>query len=329
MAAAMWAPPAHPKPPPKTAAAASAACFYEHVNFQGASFCSNADNGWVGSSWNDRISSVKVAPGAQVTLHEHRNHGGRTLTLDGDTVNLVPLGMNDLASSFKVSSGDGNTADLDVKCTPTVVLALEDTDPQRSRLFLDVSGDNPEAFMQDIGRKVCRTLYKRASEIRTASRVKLIVRYAPGEVAWKAGDGADITVMISTAHLQSVKNQNRDVGKEIKGILFHEMTHMYQQDDSDGHGADAGLIEGIADTVRFRNGFVPDGAQPNPNGRWNDGYRTTAFFLLWLDERYDSFIYQLNRTMDTQDGKTWTPESFKTITGKAVDQLWTDYRNAN
>jgi len=160
------------------------------------------------------------------------------------------------------------------------------------------------------------------------SHVKLIIRYAPGEVAWKAGDGSDITVMISTDHLRNVKNQGRDVAREIKGILFHEMTHMYQQDDSDGHGADGGLIEGIADTVRFKNGFIPDGAQPNPNGHWNDGYRTTAFFLLWLDQRYDSFIYRLNLTMDSQDGKTWSPESFRTITGKTVDALWNDYRAA-
>ena len=104
---------------------------------------------------------------------------------------------------------------------------------------------------------------------------------AVGEVAYKSGSGADITVMISTDHLNNVKKAGRDVGKEIKGILFHEMTHMYQQDDSDKGGADGGLIEGIADTVRFQAGFTPEGAQPNKNGRWNDGYRTTAFFLLW------------------------------------------------
>ena len=313
------------------AATASPVCFYEHINYQGASFCATADSNWVGNAWNDRISSVKVPAGSQATLYEHVSFGGRNLVLKADTPNLVPLGFNDTASSFKLVNGNtgGDPSELDAKCTPTVELALEDTDPTRSRLFLDVSGNNPQAFMQDIGRKVCRTLYKNASEIRNASHVKLIIRYAVGEVAWKSGDGSDITVMISTDHLKNVKAQGRDVGKEIKGILFHEMTHMYQQDDSDGHGADGGLIEGIADTVRFKNGFIPDGAQPDPNGHWNDGYRTTAFFLLWLDQHYDSFIYRLNLTMDSRDGKTWTPEAFRTITGKSVDALWADYRAAN
>lgn len=105
------------------------------------------------------------------------------------------------------------------------------------------------------------------------------------------------------------------------------MTHMYQQNDSDKGGADGGLIEGIADTVRFKNGSTPENAQPDKNGAWNDGYRTTAFFLLWVDGRYDSFIYKLNLSMSNTDGKRLSPESFKTITGKSVDQLWNDYRN--
>lgn len=133
--------------------------------------------------------------------------------------------------------------------------------------------------------------------------------------------------MISTDHLQNVKNQGGNVGKEVKGILFHEMTHMYQQNDSDKGGADGGLIEGIADTVRFKNGSTPENAQPDKNGAWNDGYKTTAFFLLWLDGRYDSFVYKLNLSMSSTDGKRWSPESFKTITGKSVDQLWSDYKN--
>ena len=31
-----------------TAAAASPVCFYEHVNYQGASFCATSDSSWVG-----------------------------------------------------------------------------------------------------------------------------------------------------------------------------------------------------------------------------------------------------------------------------------------
>ena len=87
-----------------TAAAASPVCFYEHVNYQGASFCASADSNWVGGAWNDRVSSVKVAAGYKVTLFQDINYAGKTLVLAGDTANLVPLGFNDAASSFKLTA---------------------------------------------------------------------------------------------------------------------------------------------------------------------------------------------------------------------------------
>ena len=87
-----------------TAAAASPVCFYEHVNYQGASFCASADSNWVGGAWNDRVSSVKVAAGYKVTLFQDINYGGKTLVLGGDTTNLVSLNFNDAASSFKITA---------------------------------------------------------------------------------------------------------------------------------------------------------------------------------------------------------------------------------
>jgi hypothetical protein len=223
---------------------------------------------------------------------------------------------------------DSGTTDpqLDAKCTPGFDLNLEDTDETRRALFMDAAGGDPEAFVQEIGRGVCHILYRTADEVRDATHLQLIIRYAPGEVAWKAGDGADITVMISTDHLTNVKNQGRDVATEVKGILFHEMTHMYQHDDHDGHGADAGLIEGIADFVRIKAGFTPDGAQPSGGGNWNDGYTHTAFFLLYVDQAYPGFAHDLNLSMDSDDGKTWSPAAFQDITGKPVETLWDDYK---
>jgi hypothetical protein len=210
-----------------------------------------------------------------------------------------------------------------------VTLDLEDTDPTRQKLFLDAANNDPEGFMQEIGRNVCALLYRKVEEVRDATHLTLHISHAPGEVAWKAGNGADIEVMISTDHLSNVAGEGRDVAYEVKGILYHEMTHMYQHDDSDGQGGDLdiGLIEGIADYVRFSAGYPPDGAQPDPNGNWNDGYRTTAFFLLWLAEAYPDSVYRLNLSMDERDGKTWTKEAFVELTGKSVEDLWQEYRD--
>ena len=86
-------------PPPP--APGGIACFFEHANYGGASFCADSDSSWVGSAWNDRISSVKVRSGYQVQLFGDVNYSGAVKTLTGDASSLP--GFNDQASSFKVA----------------------------------------------------------------------------------------------------------------------------------------------------------------------------------------------------------------------------------
>lgn len=79
------------------------ACFYEHANYQGASFCADVDSSWVGTAWNDRISSVKVRSGYSVQLFDDINYGGRSVTLTADAPSLGNnSSFNDLASSFRI-----------------------------------------------------------------------------------------------------------------------------------------------------------------------------------------------------------------------------------
>jgi hypothetical protein len=84
------------------------ACFYEHANYGGASFCADGGSTYVGAAWNDRISSVKVRAGYQVQVFADANHAGRALVLTGDTASLASGNFNDIASSFKLGPiGDG------------------------------------------------------------------------------------------------------------------------------------------------------------------------------------------------------------------------------
>jgi len=79
-------------------------CFFTDINYGGSSMCTSASSSWVGSAWNDVISSVKVSAGTQVVLYGDVNYGGGTLTLTADTPNLVSLNFNDLASSYRISA---------------------------------------------------------------------------------------------------------------------------------------------------------------------------------------------------------------------------------
>jgi hypothetical protein len=79
-------------------------CFFTDINYGGSSMCTGASSSWVGSAWNDVISSVKVSAGTQVVLYGDINYGGSSLTLTADTPNLVASNFNDLASSYKISA---------------------------------------------------------------------------------------------------------------------------------------------------------------------------------------------------------------------------------
>jgi hypothetical protein len=130
-----------------------------------------------------------------------------------------------------------------------------------------------------------------------------------------------------------VKSQGQDVLAEIKGILHHEMTHMYQNDDkAPGEGTYPNLpnvIEGVADFVRIRAGFPPTNSIATKTGAWDsEGYWKPAFFLLWIDGQYPDFFYRLNLGMLAGDGVAWTPGAIETITGRSVDDLWAAYAPA-
>lgn len=76
-------------------------CFYEHFNYKGDSFCvdSGEEASWVGDSWNDRISSIKVKGGAAVRVYQHANYEGNAATVRRSVPQLN--NFNDEISSYK------------------------------------------------------------------------------------------------------------------------------------------------------------------------------------------------------------------------------------
>ena len=70
-------------PPPP-----SSVTSYEHIDYVGASFSASSDVSWVGDSWNDQISSIRVPAGRTVILYEHIDFEGASLTLTSDASDL-------------------------------------------------------------------------------------------------------------------------------------------------------------------------------------------------------------------------------------------------
>ncbi|MCO5556723.1 hypothetical protein L7F22_010274 [Adiantum nelumboides] len=112
-----------------------------------------------------------------------------------------------------------------------------------------------------------------------------------------------------------------DVATEIKGVLYHEMTHVWQWN---GQGrADGALIEGIADYVRLTAGLAPHHwVKPGQGDRWNQVYDVTAYFLQYCDSLQSGFEAALNAKL----APGWDVSCFEDLLGASVDRLWASYK---
>jgi len=112
-------------------------------------------------------------------------------------------------------------------------------------------------------------------------------------------------------------------------IFLHELAHLVQQYTTRNLVDVKWLGEGLADYVRYTyGGSNVDADWPLPDYSkkdvFNDSYKVTARFLIWLEYKYNSSVIdQLDkglRDVTYNQNSTW-----KELTGKSIEQLWTDY----
>lgn len=109
-------------------------------------------------------------------------------------------------------------------------------------------------------------------------------------------------------------------------VVTHETMHIVQ-----GYGYGSGpvwLTEGIADYVRYKYGVDNIGSKwslpdYNPKQNYTNSYRITARFFAWLEKNVKpGLIATLDGQLRTH---TYTEKSWADLTGKNLDQLWSDY----
>jgi hypothetical protein len=78
------------------------ACFYEDADYRGDKFCMNSGESQrnIGDRWNDKISSIRIYGGAQVTVFEHENFKGNSRSFRSDVSNLQD--WNDRITSIEL-----------------------------------------------------------------------------------------------------------------------------------------------------------------------------------------------------------------------------------
>ena len=109
-------------------------------------------------------------------------------------------------------------------------------------------------------------------------------------------------------------------------VVTHELMHVVQ---SYGQNNVPGWVtEGIADYVRATEGINNEKAKwtmpdVKPDHNYNNSYRITARFFVWITQRYKQNFVQL--LDDAARKNEYSPETWKKIIGKYVEDLWKEY----
>lgn len=142
--------------------------------------------------------------------------------------------------------------------------------------------------------------------------LKLTMKPGIGPPAYCAGD--EITVKA-----EWVRDHPDDLG-----IVIHEMTHAVQS-YPDYDAKPGWLVEGVADYIRWwRYEPGPPHQRIDPaKSNYSDAYRTTAYWLAWVEQKYD------RRLVPMLDGAMRNKRDplpvFKELTGKEPAELWTEF----
>jgi hypothetical protein len=80
-------------------------CVYEEINYGGRSQCWNTDEeerNLSGTSWNDRISSIRVYGRARIEVYRDADYRGQRMRIERDSADLGAINWSDQISSFQV-----------------------------------------------------------------------------------------------------------------------------------------------------------------------------------------------------------------------------------
>ena len=126
-------------------------------------------------------------------------------------------------------------------------------------------------------------------------------------------------------HVRKSSAGDKDkIREELLGVICHELVHCYQWNALGS--APGGLIEGIADWVRLRAGFVPPHwkREHGEGVHWHSGYQTTGYFLDWIEHAHgEGSIRRLNDAL--RDQKYEEDEFWAKLFGRSVKDLWASY----
>jgi PKD repeat protein len=237
----------------------------------------------------------------------------------------------------KAGSGNGNFV------APTINFIDDDPSHPGSIIFKQMVPD-PVSFIQQHSETLAELIYDDVtpSLINNVENITYRLHDYDG-ISGKSGKTPNINIDLSSRYIankaQELGGETAAILAEIRGVLYHELTHGYQWEPV-GAGGYApgtefyGFIEGLADYDRITLGFHSE-AIAKKGGSHTGGYTTTAFFYVWLAQAYniDRFGAKLNATAATISPWTLEKALQKIFTNeglptKTVSTLWSEYQNS-
>jgi len=190
----------------------------------------------------------------------------------------------------------------------------------------------PEELIRSVCFDVCNWLFMDVEEIDVLDKITYTIEDTDG-ISAKGGQPPHISIFFSSRYLETKQKEglsDEELLKEIKGVLFHEITHGYQYSPlgagSYESGTDFyGFIEGMADYVRYVSGYFTTESR-SIGGNWKDGYRTSGFFIDWLHSKDSNFLHKFNQTAKTINPWSWEAAT-QEILQVSVSSLWQEYQN--
>lgn len=191
---------------------------------------------------------------------------------------------------------------------------------------------DPEKLIHQACFDVARWLFVCPDEMDVLQNIDYTVEDKDG-ISAKGGQAPNINIFFSATYLANKKAEgltNTQLLDEIKGVLYHEITHGYQFSPQGAgnyqQGDDFfGFIEGMADYVRYVSAYLTTDNR-HAGGHWNDGYKTSGFFIDWLHSKNQNFLNAFNHTAKSINPWSWEAAT-KHITGQSVEALWNEYQD--
>lgn len=215
---------------------------------------------------------------------------------------------------------------------PEVVFTDED-DTSRGSAYYRQLVQIPEEYIKYHTRKVAEILYFKASDpMPEVRQIDYSLKNFNG-VSYKGGEPPVVHIVYSTQHIEkSAEESLFKLDAETRGVLYHELTHAYQQEPKNigSYGTNKtfwACIEGLADAVRVEAGLFDVKTLRKPGGNWMDGYKTTGFFIQWLTTKDPDAIRKFHQSV--RDLETWSFDgAIKYVFGEqqSIDGMWQEYQ---